>query len=142
MPDAGPQDEVLKLAREAISDALPPVDFAEPAPDIDVSDMAEEVVEAIEPAIRAGLLEQAAALADELRQGLDYYLRWERDSAHEEEDQRQRFIRYEVEDDGAYADMAHNGQMIALGKLVATQHVHSWLELHVLPKLRALEDGR
>jgi len=80
----------------------------------------------------------AAELHAELLQGLDYYDYWEKEAAHEEERQRQDFIRMEVEHNG-YAELAHNGTLIELGKLVATQHAHSWLELHVLPKLQAAE---
>lgn len=78
----------------------------------------------------------AQKLRDELLQGLAYYDYWEKEAAHEEERQRQDFIRMEVEHNG-YAELAYNGKLIELGKLVATQHAHGWLELHVLPKLEA-----
>lgn len=84
----------------------------------------------------------AAELRDELLQGLAYYDHWEKEAAREEERQRQDFIRLEVEHNG-YAELAYNGKLIELGKLVATQHMtqhmHGWLELHVLPKLEAAE---
>lgn len=77
------------------------------------------------------------ALREELLQGLAYYKEWEDEERHTEEVERQRFIRSEVEDDGRYAILAYNGELLALGKLVALQHPRAWLEHHVLPQLDA-----
>lgn len=79
----------------------------------------------------------AAELRAELLQGLAYYAKWEDDERHQEEVERQSFIRCEVEEDGRYAELAYNGELLSLGKLCAVQHAHAWLELHVLPKLDA-----
>lgn len=77
-----------------------------------------------------------AELREELLRGLDYYAYWEDEAAHNEEVEKQRWIAHEIEGNG-YAILAYNGSLLELGKLVATQHAHGWLELHVLPKLNA-----
>ena len=77
------------------------------------------------------------ALRQELLQGLTYYKEWEAEECHNEEVERQRFIRAEVEEDGRYAELAYNGKLLSLGKLCALQHPVAWLEHHVLPKLDA-----
>lgn len=78
----------------------------------------------------------AEELRKEILQGLDYYQWWENEADHEEKESLQRWIELEVEDNG-YKWLWYNGKLIALGKQVVTNHVHGWLELHVLPKLDA-----
>lgn len=78
----------------------------------------------------------AEELRAELLQGLNYY-QWVEDEAdHERKESLQQWIMFEVEH-GYFEWLWYNGQMIAVGKASIANHVHGWLELHVLPKLDA-----
>lgn len=78
-------------------------------------------------------------LRKELEQAFDYYTHAEAEARHEEQVEHQRAIRHQIEGTLTYAEMAHAGELMALGRLVAYQQTRGWLEYHALPKLAELD---